>query len=158
MTETTLQVRLDDLRGKEIAALLQEHLQDMYATSPRESVHALDLDALRKPDISFWTLWDGVTLAGCGALRQLDARHGEIKSMRTSSSYRRRGVGTRMLQHIIETARQRGYSRLSLETGSMEYFAPARELYRRFGFTECEPFGSYMPDPNSVFMTFDLGS
>jgi putative acetyltransferase len=156
MNEAALQIRLDDLRGREIAALLQEHLQDMYATSPRESVHALDLDALRKPDISFWTLWDGATLAGCGALRQLDARHGEIKSMRTSGGYRRRGVGTRMLQHIIETAKQRGYSRLSLETGSMEYFAPARELYRRFGFTECEPFGSYSPDPNSVFMTFNL--
>ena len=156
MSDEALHIRLDDLRGAEIAALLEEHLRDMYATSPPESVHALDMDALRHPDISFWTLWDGNMLAGCGALRQLDARHAEIKSMRTGKDYRRRGMGARMLEHLIATARLRGYRRLSLETGSVEYFAPARALYRRFGFTECAPFGDYTPDPNSVFMTLAL--
>ena len=156
MNDAELYIRLDDLRGPEIAALLAEHLRDMHATSPPESVHALDMDALRQPDISFWTLWDGNMLAGCGALRQLDAQHAEIKSMRTSSVYRRRGVGARMLQHLLDTARQRGYRRLSLETGSMEYFAPARALYSRFGFMECAPFADYVPDPNSVFMTLAL--
>lgn len=149
-------IRLDDLRGPEIAALLQEHLHDMHATSPPESVHALDLDGLRQPDISFWTLWDGHSLAGCGALRELDATHGEIKSMRTVSAFRRRGVGSQVLQHIIDTAKQRGYRRLSLETGSMEYFAAARAMYLRFGFVECPPFADYVPDPNSIFMTMAL--
>ena len=151
-----MQIRLDDLRGPEIAALLQEHLRDMHATSPRESVHALDLDALRRPDISFWTLWDSGKLAGCGALRQLDAGHGEIKSMRTSNDYRRKGVASQLLQHIIDEAARRGCQRLSLETGSMAYFAPARALYERFGFVYCEPFGDYIPDPNSMFMTLSL--
>lgn len=156
MNDDAFHIRIDDLRGVEIAALLQEHLRDMHATSPPESVHALDIDALRQPDISFWSLWHNGDLAGCGALRQIDAWHGEIKSMRTVAAYRRRGVGMRLLQHIISTARFRGYRRLSLETGSMDYFAPARELYRRFGFTECEPFADYVPDPNSVFMTLML--
>lgn len=147
------QIRPDDLDGPEVAELLVEHLRDMYATSPPESVHALDLDQLRQPEITFWTLWDGAVLAGCGALKQLNATHGEIKSMRTAQDYRRRGVGAQMLQHIIDEARQRGYQRLSLETGSMEYFAPARELYRRFGFIECGPFADYVLDPYSVFMT-----
>ena len=151
-----MQIRLDDRRGTEIAALLQEHLRDMHATSPRESVHALDLDALRRPDISFWTLWDSGKLAGCGALRQLDAGHGEIKSMRTSNDYRRKGVASQLLQHIIAEAARRGCQRLSLETGSMAYFAPARALYERFGFVYCEPFGDYIPDPNSMFMTLIL--
>lgn len=151
-----MHLRLDDLRGSEIAALLQEHLRDMNATSPRESVHALDLDGLRQPDISFWTVWEGNSLAGCGALRELDTTHGEIKSMRTVVAFRRRGVGSQVLQHLIDTAKQRGYRRLSLETGSMDYFAAARAMYRRFGFVECPPFAAYVPDPNSVFMTLSL--
>ncbi len=151
-----MHIRLDDLRGPEIAALLQEHLRDMHATSPPGSVHALDLDALRQPDISFWTVWDGSNLAGCGALRQLDAHHGEIKSMRTSGDYRRQGVASQVLQHIMDEARRRGYHRLSLETGSMSYFVPARAVYERFGFCYCEPFGDYIPDPNSMFMTLAL--
>lgn len=151
-----MRIRLDDLRGTEIAALLQEHLRDMHATSPRESVHALDLDALRRPDISFWTLWDSSKLAGCGALRQLDAGHGEIKSMRTSNDYRRKGVASQLLQHITDETARRGCHRLSVETGSMACFAPARALYERFGFVYCEPFGDYIPDPNSMFMTLSL--
>lgn len=152
----SLHIRRDDLQGPEIAALLAEHLRDMHATSPRESVHALDLAGLRKPEISFWTLWDGERLAGCGALKQLDAGHGEIKSMRTAQGFHRRGVATQMLQHILDEARRRGYRRVSLETGSMAYFAPARALYLKAGFTECAPFADYIPDPNSVFMTLLL--
>lgn len=148
-----MDLRLDDLRHPAVIALLQEHLDWMRRTSPPESVHALDLDTLRQPDIAFWTLWDGEALAGCGALRALDATHGEVKSMRTAQTHLRRGVAATMLDHILAEARRRGYARLSLETGSMDYFAPARALYARAGFRPCAPFGDYVEDPNSVFMT-----
>jgi putative acetyltransferase len=146
----------DDLTGPEIAALLREHLAGMYATSPPESVHALDLPALRAPEITFWSVWDGASLAGCGALKQLDPRHGEIKSMRTARAHLRRGVASRLLAHILEVARARGYARLSLETGSGPAFEPARALYARFGFRPSGPFGSYRDDPFSRFMTIEL--
>ena len=148
-----MDLRLDELRHPAVIALLQEHLDWMHRTSPPESVHALDLDALRQPDIAFWTLWDGETLAGCGALRALDATHGEVKSMRTAQTHLRRGIAATMLDHIVAEARRRGYARLSLETGSMAYFAPAHALYARAGFHPCAPFGDYVEDPNSVFMT-----
>lgn len=148
-----MDIRLDDLRHPAVIALLQEHLDWMRRTSPPESVHALDLDALRGHDISFWAVWDGEQLAGCGALRELDAGHGEVKSMRTAQRHLRRGVAAKMLAHIVDEARRRGYRRLSLETGSMAYFAPAHALYARAGFTPCTPFGDYVDDPNSVFMT-----
>ncbi|KRA44621.1 hypothetical protein ASD72_10785 [Pseudoxanthomonas sp. Root630] len=148
-----MDLRLDDLRHPAVIALLQEHLDWMHRTSPPGSVHALDLDALRQPDISFWTLWEGESLAGCGALRALDATHGEVKSMRTAQTHLRRGVAASMLDHLLAEARRRGYVRLSLETGSMAYFAPARALYARAGFTPCAPFGDYVEDPNSVFMS-----
>ena len=128
----------------------------MYELSPPESVHALDLDSLRKPEITFWCVWDGSELLGCGALKELGPRHGEIKSMRTANAHRRKGVARAVLTHIIEEARRRAYLRLSLETGSMEAFAPARKLYEIFGFTYCEPFGDYILDRNSVFMELDL--
>lgn len=146
-------IRPDDLTGPEIHALLEEHLQNMRAISPPESVHALDLPGLRRPGITFWTAWDGAQLLGCGALKQLDAAHGEIKSMRTAQAARRRGVGRAMLAHIVAEAQRRNYARLSLETGSQPAFEPARTLYRSFGFAECAPFADYRPDPNSVFMT-----
>jgi putative acetyltransferase len=125
----------------------------MERVSPPESRHALDLDGLRKPDITFWSLWDDANLAGCGALKALSPDHGEIKSMRTASAYLRSGVATHLLDHIITEAKRRGYRRLSLETGAMQYFQPAHKLYERFGFEMCEPFGSYKLDPNSRFMT-----
>lgn len=153
-----LQIRIDDLRGPEIAALLREHLHAMTLHSPPESIHALDLDALRHPDITFWTAWDGATLLGCGALRALGAGHGEVKSMRTASDQLRRGVAASLLRVIVAEAMRRGYSRLSLETGAMAAFAPAHRLYAAHGFTPCGPFGSYVPDPNSVFMTRELGA
>jgi putative acetyltransferase len=151
-----MDIALDDLSSPEVARLLHEHLDEMRALSPPESVHALDLPALRAPGITFWTIRRGGELLGCGALKQLDARHGEIKSMRTAAAHQRQGVGARMLTHILEEARRRGYRRVSLETGSMAEFAPARTLYERFGFTYCGPFGDYVEDPYSVFMTLGL--
>lgn len=148
-----MEIIVDDLTGAEIVNLLQEHLNDMYAVSPPESVHALDLDELRKPDITFWTLWDADKLAGCGALKQLSSEHAEIKSMRTAVEFRRQGIAATLMQHIIEEARNRNYKRLSLETGSMAYFEPAIKLYESFGFCTCAPFGDYEEDPYSVFMT-----
>ena len=149
----TMDIRIDDLRGAEVAALLQEHLDEMAQYSPPESIHALDLERLRRPEITFWTVWENGQLLGCGAIRQLDATHGEIKSMRTSQHHRRKGVAAVMLQHILDEATRRGYRRLSLETGSPAAFEPARQLYARFGFTYCAPFGDYIDDPFSVFMT-----
>jgi len=148
-----MDIRIDDLRSGEVAALLQEHLDEMALYSPPESIHALDLERLRRPEITFWTVWDHGQLLGCGAIRQLDPTHGEIKSMRTSHRHRRRGVAALMLQHILDEAVRRGYRRLSLETGAPAPFEPARQLYARFGFTYCEPFGDYVEDRNSVFMT-----
>ncbi|WP_413472680.1 GNAT family N-acetyltransferase [Shewanella baltica] len=152
-TIRAMKITLDDLTGPEIAALLQEHLDDMRATSPPESVHALDLDGLRQPNIRFWTLWDGNNLAGCGALKWLDAEHAEIKSMRTAAPYKQQGIASKILQHLINDAKSTGIKRLSLETGSMDFFNPARLLYSKFGFESCGPFADYRLDPNSVFMT-----
>lgn len=148
-----MHLRLDDLSGPEIRALLEEHLNSMHELSPPESVHALDLEGLRKPDISFWTVWSGNQLLGCGALKELSSTHGEIKSMRTAAAHQRKGVARTVLEHIIREATARGYTRLSLETGSMPAFEPARTLYETFGFDYCAPFGEYVEDPNSVFMT-----
>ena len=151
-----MDIKIDDLQGTEIYELLQEHLQSVALHSPPESVHALDIKALRKPEITFWTVWESGELLGCGALKELDTQHAEIKSMRTSSSYLRKGVAKNLLNHILEEARRRGYRRLSLETGSMKAFEPARRLYAGFGFTYCEPFADYVEDPYSVFMTREL--
>ena len=152
----TYTIKLDDLSGPEIAELLQEHLDDMHVHSPPECVHALDLDALKKPEITFWTVWLDDRLVGCGALKELDKTHGEIKSMRTPNDFRGKGVGKLMLRHIIDEARRRNYKRLSLETGSMEAFEPARRLYESYGFSECGPFADYVLDPNSLFMAIEL--
>lgn len=151
-----MKIEVDDLTRPAIHALLNEHLQSMYELSPPESVHALDLERLRKPEITFWTAWEGSMLLGCGALKQLDGRHGEVKSMRTPKAHRRIGTGRAILAHIIEVANSRSYERLSLETGSMGAFKPAQTLYESFGFTYCGPFGEYVEDPNSVFMTLRL--
>ncbi len=160
------QIRPDDLQGAEIAALLAAHLADMQATSPPESTHALDLTGLRQPHIHFWTLWyqpDAAIpaeLAGCIALKQLDAhygeKHGEIKSTRVAEAFRGKGCARRLLQHLLAFAQHNGLRRLSLETGSMAFFQPARALYQSFGFRPCAPFADYQADPNSVFMTLEL--
>lgn len=147
-----MQIREDDLTGEEIAYLLQEHLDNMYEITPPESVHALDIEALRSPNITFWTAWEGEELLGCGALKELSLTSGEIKSMRTAKAYRRRGVASRILEHIIKEAQRRGYDCLYLETGAFGEFAPARALYIRYGFQYRSPFADYAQDPNSVFM------
>jgi len=149
-------IKIDDLTGPEVAGLLDEHLRDMALHSPPESVHALDLDSLRQPDVTFWCAWEGDELAGCGALKQLGDGHGEIKSMRTALSYRGRGVARKLLEYILDEAGRRGFRRLSLETGSMDAFMPARKLYASYGFTCCAPFADYIEDPYSVFMTKEL--
>lgn len=157
-----MDIKVDNLRGSEIFELLQEHLQSMTLHSPPESIHALDIEALRKPairperEITFWTAWEGGELLGCGALKELDSLHGEVKSMRTASLHLRKGVARSLLHHIIEEAKLRGYNRLSLETGSMEAFEPARNLYADSGFTYCKPFADYVDDPFSAFMTREL--
>ncbi|WP_226666305.1 GNAT family N-acetyltransferase [Metabacillus litoralis] len=151
-----MEIKVDDLSRNEVAALITEHLHSMTEHSPPESIHALDLSELKKPTITFWTAWEEEELLGCGALKELDSKHAEIKSMRTSSSHLRKGVAKKMLLHIIEEAKQRGYKRLSLETGSMDAFEPAKRLYISSGFQYCEPFSDYIEDPNSVFMKKEL--
>ena len=147
-TSPLIEIRIDDLQSPEIIALLEDHLRSVQHYSPPESIHALDLEALRKPEITFWTAWEDGELLGCAALKELNQHHGEIKSMKTSTRHLRRGVATRLLNHLLEEARRRGYKRLSLETGSHDAFEPARSLYASFGFTFCEPF--------SVFMTKEI--
>ncbi|EJG1895649.1 GNAT family N-acetyltransferase [Vibrio parahaemolyticus] len=151
-----MRIEIDDLERQQVLALLEEHLQDMYATSPPESVHALDVSKLKLPSITFWTGWDGDQLLGCVAMSQLEDGHAELKSMRTTPSARKQGVASRLLNHVIEQAKHQGIQRLSLETGSMAFFEPAHRLYEKHGFVYCEPFGDYQPDPNSRFMTLAL--
>ena len=144
---------LDD---PDVLALLRKHLQGMADHSPPESIHALDVEGLKAPGITFWTMRDGSEVLGCIALKQLDERHGEIKSMRTASAHLRKGVGAALLEHLVAEARRRGYERLSLETGSGPGFEAAHALYRKFGFVECGPFADYREDPFSRFMTIVL--
>ena len=151
-----MEIRLGGLDTPEVAVVLAEHLADMHRYSPPDSVHALDLERLAAPDLTFWSVWDGEQAIGCGALRELDPTHGEMKSMRTGSAHRRRGVGALVLRHLVAEARGRGYRRLSLETGPQAEFAPARAMYARHGFVECGPFGPYAADEFSVFMTLEL--
>jgi putative acetyltransferase len=153
-----MRIETDDLTRPEVIALLNEHLSNMFELSPPESVHALDLDKLRQPEISFWTAWDDGGLLGCGALKELAPGHGEVKSMRTPSARRRTGAGRALLAHIVAVANERRYQRLSLETGSSDAFLPAQKLYESAGFVRCGPFGSYAEDPHSVFMTLQLPS
>ncbi|WP_339259009.1 GNAT family N-acetyltransferase [Paenibacillus sp. FSL R5-0713] len=148
-----MEIKVDDLSGVQVKALIAEHLQGMAADSPPESIHALNLDGLKKPEITFWCAWEADELMGCGAIKELDPEHAELKSMRTASAHLRKGVARKILAHIMEVATERGYKRISLETGSMDSFIPARKLYEDFGFEYCEPFADYILDPNSAFMT-----
>ncbi len=153
-----MQIVVDDLTRPEVIALLDEHLEGMHDHSPPESVHALDPEGLQAPEVTFWTAWEGDDLLGCAALKQLDAGHGEIKSMRTTRAHLGRGVATALLRHLMNEARCRSYSRLSLETGSGAAFEPAHALYLKFGFQFCGPFADYVDDPFSRFMTLELNS
>ncbi len=148
-----LQIRPGDLGNPAVQMLLREHLNSMTDHSPPESIHALPIEQLSAPDISFWCGWDGQQLAGCGALKELSPSSGEIKTMRTAQSYLRRGVAAQILEHLEAQAKARGFTSLNLETGSAEVFIPAQRLYQKNGFSYCEPFGNYVADPFSVFMT-----
>jgi putative acetyltransferase len=158
MTSDSWRITPGDLTDPRIVSLLDAHLTGMEHTAPRESRHALDLSGLAQPEISFWAIWAGDQLLGVGALKDLGQGHGEVKSMHTAVAARGQGVGGTMVRHIIDTARARGFSRLSLETGSMGYFAPAHALYRRHGFVDCPPFQGYRPDRNSIFLMLDLAT
>ncbi|MBU2862471.1 GNAT family N-acetyltransferase [Reinekea forsetii] len=151
-----MNIIVDDLSGGEVIALLEEHLADMYATSPAESVHALDVDALKAPEIKFYSAWNDNSLLGCIATKRLTARHIELKSMRTVKTARNLGVASKLLSHVLELATQQGYLSVSLETGSQDYFLAARNLYQKHGFEYCGPFAHYTADPNSRFMTKTL--
>lgn len=146
----------DNLSGSAIRALLEEHFAGMLANSPAGSCHFLDIEGLRAPGVTFWSIWDGASLAGMGALKLHDGVLGEVKSMRTHRDHLRKGVAAAMLRHIVTQARARGLSRLSLETGSAPAFEPAIALYRAYGFVDCPPFADYRPDPFSRFMTLEL--
>ena len=151
-----MEIRIDNVTSPKVISLLEDHLNSMTLHSPPESIHALDVEKLRKPDITFWSVWEGDELLGCGAIKELDPKHAEIKSMKTSPNHLRKGVARKTLVHILEEAEKRGYERLSLETGSMDAFLPAKKLYESLGFVYCGPFADYVEDPNSVFMTLDL--
>ncbi|MEA3264897.1 MAG: GNAT family N-acetyltransferase [Pseudomonadota bacterium] len=146
----------DDLTGPEIAALLRLHLDEMHQWSLPESVHAMPIERLRQPDVTFFSAWDGARLAACGAIKHLADDHGELKSMRAHPDYRGQGAGKAILLHLLGEAQARGYGRVSLETGRPEPFLPARRLYERHGFTECPPFADYTEDPFSICMTKTL--
>lgn len=151
-----MDIRIDPVTSSKVIALLEDHLHSMTLHSPPESIHALDVEKLRKPEITFWTAWEGENLLGCGAIKELDSKHAEIKSMKTSSDHLRKGVARKILVHILEEAKKRGYEQLSLETGSMDAFLPAKKLYENLGFVYCGPFSDYIEDPNSVFMTYTV--
>jgi len=148
-----INIQLDDLSSQESQSIVREHMAGMLANTPIESVHALPLEKLRQPNMTFWTAWKGSDLCGCGALQTLDAQHGEVKTMRTRTKFLRQGIGQAVLNHIVNHATQKGLNRLSLETGSSDAFSAARAMYLRNGFEICEPFGDYKLDPLSVFMT-----
>ena len=152
-----MRIVVDDLSGPAIAAFLTEHVEEMRSITPLESKHALDLDGLRRPEITFWSVLDGDdAVVGCGAVKALDASHAELKSMRTDRARKRSGIGSMLLEHILGEATRMGFARISLETGSADFFQPARSLYEKYGFDYCEPFADYKLDPHSVFMTRTL--
>jgi putative acetyltransferase len=151
-----MDIRRGDLSDERILALLRYHYDKCHEVTPKCSAHVFTVEQLASPEIDFWAAWAGAELLGVGAMKPLDAEHGEVKSMHTAETARRRGVGGAILQHIVETSRERGLTRLSLETGSFSFFEPAVALYRAHGFVDCPPFADYRPDPNSVFLTLSL--
>lgn len=149
-------IQQDELKDGQIEQLIKAHLEEMKKHSPPESIHALPLDHLKKHDVTVWSARDGEVLLGCGAIKELSSEHGELKSMRTAAAHMRKGVAKYLLTHLLQEAKRRGYKRVSLETGAIAFFEPARKLYENFGFQYCPPFGSYQEDPNSLFMTKEL--
>lgn len=157
--EIEINIVEDDLTSQEVKELLERHLEFCRFHTPPKSVNALDIAALQSREgLVFWTAWSGKKLLGCIALQELDAGHAEIKSMHTAKQARGQGIARALVQHLLREAERRRFSRVSLETGSMDGFEPARRLYRTFGFRECAPFGGYVEDPNNVCMTLDFGA
>ncbi|MCB0991999.1 MAG: GNAT family N-acetyltransferase [Acidimicrobiales bacterium] len=149
-------IRIDDLSGEPIRDLLRCHAEGMLEASPPGACHFFDIDRLKDPSVTVWSVWDGNELAGCGALHEIEATHGELKSMRTHDLHLGKGVGRAVLAHIVAEARRRGYRRLSLETGRGEPFAAAIHLYDSFGFSDCGPFGDYTESDFSLYLTLEL--
>lgn len=152
----SVDIIIDDVSSPEVIKFLHDHLEHMIEVTPPGCVHALDIEALKKPEITFWSVWKKGELLCCGALKELDKKHAELKSMRTAPAHLGKGIASDLLKFILAEASRRGYQRVSLETGSYEAFKPARNLYTKFGFTYCEPFSEYTKNPNSVFMTISL--
>ncbi len=150
------QIKIDELTGSAIKSLLIEHQKRMEETSPPESRHVLDIKALQQSNITFWSMWDATKLLGCVALKELSNSMGEIKSMKIVPHFTCKGIGSQLLEFVIKQAKERGYTQLNLETGSMAYFKPARNLYRKYGFVTCEPFADYRKDGNNVFFQLNL--
>jgi len=157
MPITVVTIRCGGLDDPRVQALLEHHVATARSETAAGSAHALELGGLQSSDVRFWSAWEGEALTGVGALKRLSRIHGEIKSMHIVQTRRRSGVGSIMLRHLIDAARAMGLRRVSLETGAWPYFEPARALYRKHGFVECAPFGDYVADANSVFMTLALG-
>ena len=151
-----LRIELDDLSRAAVLGLLEEHLRNMYELSPPDQVFAFDASKLKAPGVTFWTAWNGGSLLGCAALKEISSTEGEIKSMRTPTALRKTGAGRALLNHIIDVARSREYHALYLETGCHPAFLPAQSLYRSAGFVVCGPFGAYRENGNSVFMSLRL--
>ena len=151
-----INIVIDDLASSKVIAFLNDHLQHMIKITPPGCVHALDIEALKKPEITFWSVWKESELVCCGALKELNSNEAELKSMRTSPAHLGKGIASHLLEYILSEAKKRGYHRISLETGSYEAFKPARNLYEKFGFKYCKPFSDYSENPNSVFMTIEL--
>jgi putative acetyltransferase len=142
--------------NSEVNDLLKKHFIELRSVSPAGSTHVLDIDGLKDPSIKFWSLWEDNKLIGCGALKFLEKEHGEFKSIRVADEFRKKGIGERIINHLIEEAKKLEISKLSIETGAGEFFAPARKLFNKFGFKKSEPFAHYKVDPNSCYFTLDL--
>ena len=140
----------------EVNDLLKKHFIELRSVSPAGSTHVLDIDGLKDPSIKFWSLWENNKLIGCGALKFLEKDHGEFKSIRVADEFRKKGIGERIIKHLIDEAKKLEISKLSIETGAGEFFLPARNLFSKFGFKTCPPFAHYKKDPNSCYYTLDL--
>ena len=140
----------------EVNDLLKKHFIELRSVSPAGSTHVLDINGLKDPSIKFWSLWENNELVGCGALKFLEKKHGEFKSIRVADNYRKKGIGEKIIDHLIEEAKKLEVSKLSIETGAGNFFLPARKLFSKFGFKKCPPFAHYKIDPNSCYFTLDL--
>ena len=142
--------------NSEVNDLLKKHFIELRSVSPVGSTHVLDIDGLKDPSIKFWSLWENNKLIGCGALKFLEKNHGEFKSIRVADEFRKKGIGERIIEHLIEEAKKLEISKLSIETGAGEFFLPARNLFSKFGFKLCPPFAHYKEDPHSCYYTLNL--